>query len=133
MWTFMMGIATRKEEPNQIGLKLTYNTSYEKDNETDKFSLSFELYYYQDQAAPIYPEPEYSQKYQIVNAEEFDWALNAANNIMNAVRGAGEEVDEELPFIRELLTLFAPILQIKFYFVSRSLYFKSIFVTHINY
>ncbi|MHC9533302.1 hypothetical protein ACVPPR_07780 [Dellaglioa sp. L3N] len=80
--TIVYGIATRTEEPNQIGLKITYNFTIENGGVSEEVSATFELYYKQVAGEP-YPVDSYNKLWNYIEDEAFDFAGELNKFAMN--------------------------------------------------
>lgn len=87
--TLVCGLATRSEEPDQIGMKITAKCKVKQGNAETEVEIGLEWYYRQVTGDAPYPAAEYIDKLQKVKDPSLDYAANLPGIVMNSMVGAG--------------------------------------------
>lgn len=83
--TLVCGLATRSEEPDQIGMKITAKCKVKQGNAETEVEIGLEWYYRQVTGDAPYPAAEYEAKVKKAKDKDFNFAANLPGITMNAM------------------------------------------------
>lgn len=86
--TLVYSLATREEEPDQLGMKIVAKCKVKQGTTTTEVEIGLEWYYRQVKGDSPYPAKEYQDKVKKSKDKGFDFAKNLSAITMNSLVGA---------------------------------------------